>query len=65
MIARHDTHWCDWDAYGRVKVRALCGAYIRRREHAQRPTCPDCQRVLAERRHADAVLEAAGKLDPF
>jgi len=46
------THFVEWDAIGRDRVRALCGAWIRRREHANAPTCPDCQRA---RRRLDAL----------
>lgn len=48
------THACDWDAPGRHTVRAYCGAYIRRRDHANAPTCPDCRCALAARDQADA-----------
>jgi hypothetical protein len=41
------THFVEWDAIGRARVRAVCGAWIRRREHVNAPTCPDCRRALA------------------
>jgi hypothetical protein len=48
-----ETHWCEWDAYGRLKVRALCGVYIRRRDHSPTPTCVICQQALAARERSD------------
>jgi hypothetical protein len=53
-----ETHYLDWDAPGRVKVRALCGVYIRRREHAEAPTCPVCRQALEARTARDT---AAGR----
>jgi hypothetical protein len=46
------THYCQWDAPGGRLVRALCGILIRRREHANVPTCPVCAKLLAEREAA-------------
>jgi hypothetical protein len=43
------THWVDWDAVGRRRVRALCGVWIRRTDHANDPTCPTCRQLLAQR----------------
>jgi hypothetical protein len=47
------THACRWDEPGRMKVRALCGILIRRREHTNDPTCVTCQRELAAHETAD------------
>ena len=47
------THFCDWDEPGRLKVRALCGIYIRRREHDNAPTCDSCRAALAARDQRD------------
>ncbi len=44
-----DTHYATWDAPGRHEVKALCGTYIRRTEHKDAPSCPECQRLLAHR----------------
>jgi len=49
-----ETHFADWDALGRVTVRSLCGAYIRRREHSEAPTCPVCRQALEVRNTNDA-----------
>jgi hypothetical protein len=43
------SHYVVWDAPGGRLVRALCGLLIRRREHANAPTCPTCAQLLAER----------------
>jgi len=50
------THFVEWDAIGRARVRAMCGSWIRRREHVNLPTCPDCRRALArlDALHRDA-----------
>lgn len=40
------THYCDWDAPGKYRVRALCGEIMKRREHVNEPTCPDCRKAL-------------------
>jgi len=47
------THYCDYDAPGRVHVRAVCGAYIRRGDHDNTPTCADCARIIAARNVED------------
>jgi hypothetical protein len=44
------THYCDWDEPGRDRVRALCGVRIRRIEHSNEPTCPQCLAGLEYRR---------------
>jgi hypothetical protein len=44
-----DTHFCEWDAPGKYTVPALCGAYIRRRDHVNDPTCAICRVALAAR----------------
>jgi hypothetical protein len=46
------THYVVWDQVGGRLVRALCGLLIRRREHANQPTCPTCAKLLAERESA-------------
>jgi hypothetical protein len=43
------SHYVLWDAPGGRLVRALCGLLIRRREHANAPTCPTCAQLLAAR----------------
>ena len=43
------SHYCDWDAPGRREVRALCGAWMRRTDHANLPTCDACRAELARR----------------
>ena len=43
------SHYVIWDAPGGRLVRALCGLLIRRREHANQPTCPTCAKLLAAR----------------
>lgn len=43
------THYAPWDAPGRRTVRALCGAYIRRTEHQNAPTCQACRDLLVYR----------------
>jgi hypothetical protein len=49
------SHYCDWDAPGDRLVRALCGTLIRRRDHANAPTCATCQAVLIEREAEEAT----------
>ena len=45
------THYAVWDSpsYARGVVRALCGEYIKRTEHANAPTCPKCAELVAYR----------------
>jgi hypothetical protein len=43
------SHYCDWDVPGKRLVRSICGLLIYRDEHANAPTCPECQLVLAAR----------------
>lgn len=43
------THYCDWDAPGRLVVRALCNAIIKRKQHRNDPSCSTCQAVLRRR----------------
>jgi hypothetical protein len=50
-----ETHYVDWDEVGRVKVRALCGVYIRRRDHSEAPTCPICAQALEARQARDTA----------
>ena len=63
------THWCDWDAPGRVSVRALCGALIRRRDHSSTPTCDTCREILETRARDDAAtadaMEPAEPVSPI
>jgi hypothetical protein len=47
VVRRGLSHYCPWDAPGRRVVQAHCGIYIRRTEHDNDPTCPECRRVLA------------------
>lgn len=54
MPAEKFTHYCDWDAPGKRTVQAICGEQIRRRDHANDPTCPRCQQGLAARAAIDA-----------
>jgi len=63
MPAALVTHWVDWDAIGRTRVRALCGVWIRRREHANAPTCPECRRYLAARDRLRLSGEYDGTVD--
>lgn len=52
------THYCLWDAKGRVRVAAVCGAWMRRRDHADHPTCPACRarvEAMAARRVEDLI----------
>lgn len=44
-----DTHYCDWDAPGGRLVRALCGQLMKRKSHANDPTCPNCRAGLQHR----------------
>jgi len=56
-------HWADWDEPGREKVRALCGTYIRRRDHSNEPTCDLCRAAIALRDERDhEVLSELGLL---
>lgn len=43
------THFVEWDAPGRRLVRAICGTWTSRLDHAMCPTCRDCQRELEAR----------------
>lgn len=52
------THYCDWDAPGRHTVKALCGTYIRRTEHRNEPTCPQCREGLAYRAEIERLANA-------
>ena len=52
------THYCDWDAIGRHSVKALCGVYIRRTDHTNEPTCPQCQAGLAYRAQLEARVQS-------
>lgn len=49
---RDDTHWWQHDAR-----RAICGATVIRAQFSTDPTCPDCQRYLAD--HARALKDLA------
>ena len=42
------THWISYDAPGYRRKEALCGVYLPANEYALQPTCPACQRLLAE-----------------
>ena len=42
------SHWIPYDAPGYRRKEALCGVYLPAKEWALQPTCPDCQRLLAE-----------------
>lgn len=44
------THHIPWDRPGtpQTRMKAICGAIIRRDESAPRPTCPACRAILKE-----------------
>ena len=42
------THHIPIGAHGVHIQEAVCGAFVRRDEHAPYPSCPTCQRLLAE-----------------
>lgn len=45
-------HYVDWDTPGRRDGRAICGELVDRyAAHHNKPNCPTCARILAERRH--------------
>jgi len=60
MVLGDHSHFCDWDAPGRLVVRAVCGILIRRRDHADAPSCPVCQKVIRRRETEDAETESEG-----
>lgn len=49
LEAAAPTHYLDWDQPGRGKAPAVCGTYVRRIEHANAPSCPECRAILAAR----------------
>lgn len=64
MPAPDDRHYATWDARGGRTVRALCGTSIRRRDHANDPTCRICQDLLRADARQLALLQAAPDPDP-
>jgi hypothetical protein len=47
-----DSHWWQHDSR-----RAICGRFVIRSQFSTEPTCPDCQRYLAD--HARALQDLA------
>lgn len=47
------SHYCDWDEPGRHRVMSICRVLMKRTEHSNEPTCPNCQAGL-KRRNDDA-----------
>ena len=50
LLQLRDTHWLPWDAPGirSGRARALCGALIEERDHANAPSCGACQDLLVD-----------------
>jgi hypothetical protein len=55
------THFIPAEWPGRYRARAVCGAYVDRRDHDIRPTCKECERRQTDYERLDESPRAAGE----